>query len=45
MPDGDVQTNVHVARGAERFAEALEARGARVRVVLLPSAAPEGAPA
>jgi hypothetical protein len=38
VPDGDVQTNPAVERGAGRLAEALEARGARVRVVLLPAA-------
>jgi hypothetical protein len=32
-PDGDVQSNPTVARGAQRFAEALERRGARVRLV------------
>jgi uncharacterized protein DUF3854 len=36
VPDGDVQTNPNVERGAWRFAEALEARGARVRIVMLP---------
>lgn len=38
--DGDVQTNPNVERGALRFAEALEARGARVRVVALPVEVP-----
>jgi len=37
LPDGDCQTNVNVRRGALRFAEALEARGARVRIVKLPA--------
>jgi len=37
IPDGDVQTNPAVERGAGRLAEALEARGASVRVVLLPA--------
>jgi len=37
VPDGDVQTNPAVERGAGRLAEALEARGAHVRVVLLPA--------
>lgn len=36
VPDGDVATNPHVTRGAERFAEALEGRGAQVRLVRLP---------
>lgn len=36
LPDGDVRTNVNVERGVRRFAEALEARGARVRLVLVP---------
>ncbi len=36
VPDGDVATNPHVARGAERYAAALEAHGARVRLVQLP---------
>jgi len=35
-PDGDVQTNQNVERGVLRLAEALEMRGAHVRVVLLP---------
>lgn len=35
-PDGDVATNPNVERGALRFAEALESRGARVRIVVLP---------
>ena len=35
-PDGDVQTNSNVRRGAERFAAALRDRGARVRLVRLP---------
>lgn len=39
VPDGDVQTNPHVSRATERLADALEARGATVRVVLLPVAA------
>jgi len=39
VPDGDVQTNPHVRRGAVRFGEALEARGARVELVRLPAAA------
>jgi len=37
LPDGDVRTNPDVERGAARLAEALEARGAHVRVVLLPT--------
>jgi len=36
VPDGDVETNPNVARGAGRLAEALEASGARVRLVRLP---------
>jgi uncharacterized protein DUF3854 len=36
VPDGDVETNPNVARGAARLAEALEASGARVRLVRLP---------
>lgn len=36
VPDGDVRTNPAVARGAARFAEALQALGARVRFRLLP---------
>ncbi len=39
VPDGDVATNPAVEVGAADFAEALEATGARVRVVLLPVAA------
>jgi hypothetical protein len=40
LPDGDCQTNVNVRRGALRFAEALAARGARVRIVKLPAEVP-----
>jgi lysophospholipid acyltransferase (LPLAT)-like uncharacterized protein len=36
VPDGDWRTNPAVARGAERLAQALDARGARVRLVMLP---------
>lgn len=36
VPDGDVHDNPNVARGAHRLAEALEHRGAVVRLVLLP---------
>ncbi len=36
VPDGDWRTNPHVRRGAERLAEALEARGVRARLVVLP---------
>jgi hypothetical protein len=36
VPDGDVSTNPAVIRGARKLAEALEARGAQVRVRLLP---------
>jgi Domain of unknown function (DUF3854) len=38
MADGDVRTNPAVERGAGDLAEAIEARGARARVVLLPVA-------
>jgi putative DNA primase/helicase len=37
VPDGDVQTNPHVRRGAEGFALALANRGARPRLVTLPA--------
>lgn len=36
LPDGDVQTNPNVERGAMRLGHALRRRGARVRLVLLP---------
>lgn len=36
IPDGDVRANPRVERAVADFAEALEARGARVRIVLLP---------
>ena len=36
VPDGDWWTNPAVARGAQRLAQALDARGARVRLVMLP---------
>jgi hypothetical protein len=36
VPDGDVQTNPDVRRGAERLAVALATRGARPRLVRLP---------
>lgn len=36
MPDGDVQTNPAVERGAAELADTLEQRGARARIVLLP---------
>ena len=42
VPDGDVRTNPNVERGALRFAEALQARGGRVRIVILPTAIPRG---
>jgi hypothetical protein len=35
-PDGDWRTNPAVARGTQRLAQALDARGARVRLVVLP---------
>jgi hypothetical protein len=37
--DGDVSTNPHVARAARRLADALRARGAQPRLVVLPVAA------
>jgi hypothetical protein len=37
--DGDVHTNPHVARAARRLADALRARGAQPRLVVLPVAA------
>lgn len=37
VPDGDVQTNPHVRRGAEDLALALARRGARPRLVVLPA--------
>ncbi len=37
LPDGDYKTNPNVARAIQRFGAALTARGARPRVVLLPS--------
>jgi hypothetical protein len=37
LPDGDVQTNPDVRRGAIRFARALEGRGATVQLVTLPA--------
>jgi hypothetical protein len=37
VPDGDVQANPNVRRGALRFADALRARGAQPRLVRLPS--------
>ena len=39
VPDGDVRTNPNVTRAVERFVDALQARGATVRVVLLPAVA------
>ncbi len=36
VPDGDWRTNHNVARGTRRLAAALEARGASVRLVILP---------
>jgi len=38
-PDGDVQSNPDVEKGAADFAEALEAAGANVQIKLLPGAA------
>lgn len=38
VPDGDVQTNPAVTRAVTKFADALQARGARVRLRLLPIA-------
>jgi hypothetical protein len=40
LPDGDYQTNPHVRTAVQRFGVALVARGARARVVLLPSELP-----
>jgi hypothetical protein len=40
LPDGDFQTNRAVRRATERLGDALAARGARPRVVLLPSELP-----
>lgn len=37
MPDGDMQSNPNVARGARRFADGLAAHDARVRLVHLPN--------
>jgi hypothetical protein len=39
VPDGDWQSNAAVARGAFRLAQALETRGTRVRLVVLPDEA------
>jgi hypothetical protein len=44
VPDGDVQSNPDVARGATRLAGALQAHGAAVRIVLLPHVFEEVAP-
>jgi hypothetical protein len=35
-PDGDWRVNPNVERGVRQFADALERRGARVRLVVLP---------
>ena len=40
VPDGDAATNPMVARGVERFAWALRRRGARVKLVVLPTLTP-----
>jgi putative DNA primase/helicase len=40
LPDGDYQTNPNVKRAIQRFGAALAMRGARPRVVLLPSELP-----
>jgi hypothetical protein len=37
LPDGDWRTNPNVLRAVSRFGETLEARGARVRLAVLPS--------
>jgi len=39
VPDGDAATNPDVARGAAAFGEALLARGALARLLVLPVAA------
>ena len=36
-PDGDWRVNAHVERGVRRLAEAIERRGARLRLVVLPN--------
>lgn len=41
VPDGDWQTNPNVERGAFELAEALEVRGATVRLVVLPTELPD----
>jgi hypothetical protein len=41
VPDGDYQTNTDVKRAIQRFGYALDERGARPRVVLLPSELPQ----
>jgi hypothetical protein len=41
LPDGDYQTNPDVKRAVQRFGAALTQRGARSRVVLLPSELPK----
>jgi len=41
VPDGDYQTNPDVKRAIQRFGYALDERGARPRVVLLPSELPQ----
>lgn len=43
VPDSDWQTNPDVERGVDRFAAALMARGARVRIVVLPASLDEAA--
>lgn len=43
VPDGDVQTNPDVERAVARFARALDERGARVRIAVLPLAPQEAA--
>ena len=40
VPDGDFQSNPHVRRAMHRFGDALAARGARPRAVLLPRELP-----
>lgn len=45
IPDSDWQSNPHVHRAVMRFSDALTARGARARVVVLPTTLPGPRPA